>query len=181
MGGNPAGLSGRVRAPTAQPTARRRSTCNIQGGEHLLTRKIGPEGGARTLILATALLPPPSTPRHQNSKTDEKMDKSDTGSVLSTSRLVGGALTRGTHQGRFAFQGPGGGTPSGRRGGSLSDPSGLVKVTPPEIRIPLFSPLSSLRNSEDTTVQIWNTAPRSSVPCDQKWTQFVESHKKDFV
>jgi hypothetical protein len=59
-----------------------------------LTRKIGPEGGARTLILATALLPPPSTPRHQNSKTDEKMDKSDTGSVLSTSRLVGGALTR---------------------------------------------------------------------------------------
>jgi len=45
-----------------------------------------------------------------------------------------------THQGRFALQGSGGGTPSGRRGGSLSDPSGLVKVTPPKSRIPLFSP-----------------------------------------
>ena len=58
IGANPAGLSGRVRAPAAKPTARRRSQWKIHGGGHLSTRKIGPEGGASARILSTALLPP---------------------------------------------------------------------------------------------------------------------------
>jgi hypothetical protein len=90
MGGNQAGLWGRVRAPAAQPTARRRSTWNLRDGEHLLTRKIGPEGGDRPRILSTALLPPPSTPRHQKSKMDAGMDKSGAGSVLGARKLGGG-------------------------------------------------------------------------------------------
>jgi len=89
IGGNPEGLSGRVRAPAAKPTARRRSQWKIQGGGHLSTRKIGPEGGDSARILSTALLPPPGTPRHQNSKTGEKMDKSGTGSVIGVCQLGG--------------------------------------------------------------------------------------------
>jgi len=106
MGGSQAGLWGRVRAPAAQPTARLHSTWNLRDGGHLSTRKIGPEGGDRPRILSTALLPPPSTPRQQNSKTGEKMDKTGTGSVLSTSRLVGGALTSADYFHRLRYPRP---------------------------------------------------------------------------
>ena len=94
IGGNPEGLSGRVRATAAKPTARRRSQWKLQGGGHISTRKIGPEGGDSARILSTAHLPPPGTPRQQNAKTDAKMDKSGTGSVLSTSIWVVRVLTR---------------------------------------------------------------------------------------
>jgi hypothetical protein len=88
------GLSGNLRSTAAKPTARRRSQWKPQGGGHLSTRKIGPEGGDSARILSTALLPPPGTLRQQNTKTGAEMDKSGTGSVLSTSRLVDRALTR---------------------------------------------------------------------------------------